>query len=109
MINTSPEPFTNWGASIAEDLAVFAGLWAALSHPVLFLIAFVAFVALIVWLLPKIFRGIAAVGRKVGGLFGGKEKRRPPSSDYDASLQRLFDAGVLNETEFQAARARTTA
>jgi hypothetical protein len=26
IINTSPEPFTNWGASIAEDVAVIGGL-----------------------------------------------------------------------------------
>ena len=106
MINTSPEPFSNWGASIMEDLAVFAGLWAALSHPVLFLIAFVGFVALVVWLLPKIFRGIAAVGRKVGGLFGGK---RETGRDRDATLQKLLEEGVLNEAEYRAARARSSA
>ncbi len=69
LINTSPEPFSNWGASLAGDLAVFAGLWAALSHPVLFLIAFVLFLCLMIWLLPKLMRGIAAVGRKVGSWF----------------------------------------
>ena len=26
LINTSPEPFSNWGASVAEDLSVVAGL-----------------------------------------------------------------------------------
>ena len=41
MINTSPEPVTNWTASVAEDVAVFAGLWAALYHPLWFLAAFV--------------------------------------------------------------------
>ena len=29
MINASPEPFTNWFASVSEDVAVFGGLWAA--------------------------------------------------------------------------------
>ena len=69
LINTSPEPFTNWGASVAEDVAVFAGLWAALSHPGLFLVAFVIFMVLIVWLLPKIFRGVRAVGSKIASWF----------------------------------------
>lgn len=69
LINTSPEPFTNWGASVAEDLAVFAGLWAALTHPVLFLVAFTAFLILLIWFLPKILRAIAGVGRKIGGWF----------------------------------------
>ncbi|MDJ0741392.1 MAG: DUF4126 domain-containing protein, partial [Gammaproteobacteria bacterium] len=40
LINTSPEPFSNWGASVAEDVSVFAGLWAALNHPLLFLALF---------------------------------------------------------------------
>ena len=69
LINTSPEPFSNWGASIAEDLAVFAGLWAALNQPLLFLGAFVLFLALMVWVLPKVFRAIAALGTKIGGWF----------------------------------------
>ena len=33
LINTSPEPVTNWGASLAEDVAVIAGLWVALNYP----------------------------------------------------------------------------
>ena len=72
MINSSPEPFSNWGASIAEDLAVFAGLWAALAHPELFLVALVLFIVFIAWLLPKLWRGIRALVRKIGRVFGGR-------------------------------------
>jgi O-antigen/teichoic acid export membrane protein len=32
-INTSPEPVTNIGASIAEDVTVFALVWFAIEHP----------------------------------------------------------------------------
>ena len=78
MINTSPEPFSNWTASIAEDIAVFAGLWAAFNHPVLFLAAFVVFIALVIWLLPKLLRGIRAVGRKIGSWFRGKPAEATP-------------------------------
>lgn len=56
-INTSPEPFTNWGMSIVEDIAVFAGLWAALTNPILFLVLLAIFIGLCIWLLPKIWRG----------------------------------------------------
>lgn len=77
LINTSPEPFTNWGASISEDLMVFAGLWAALNHPVYFLIAFVLFIFLIIWLLPKLWRGIKKVFGFLGKLFGFKAKEEP--------------------------------
>jgi hypothetical protein len=37
LINTSPEPVTNWAASIGEDVLVSGGLWAALHYPWLFL------------------------------------------------------------------------
>jgi hypothetical protein len=71
LINTSPEPFSNWTASIAEDLAVIGGLWVALQNPVLFLIALALFILLSIWLLPRIWRGLKSVfnflRRKLGG------------------------------------------
>lgn len=73
MINTSPEPVTNWTASIAEDLAVFGGLWTALNYPIAFLIGLVLFIALVVWLLPKIWRGVKKVFAFLAGLFGARD------------------------------------
>ena len=70
LINTSPEPFSNFGASVAEDVAVFAGLWAALSNPMLFLAALAVFLILVCLLLPKIARGVAAVFRRIGSWLG---------------------------------------
>jgi len=58
LINTSPEPVTNWTASISEDLLVIVGIWAALTHPVIFLLGLVLFICLMIWLLPKIVRGV---------------------------------------------------
>lgn len=55
MINTSPEPASNWTASLSEDAMVFAGLWAALNHPLIFLGLFIAFIGLAIWLLPKLW------------------------------------------------------
>ena len=60
MINTSPEPVSNWAASIGEDLAVIGGLWTALYHPLLFLALLLLFVLLMIWLLPKLWRAIRA-------------------------------------------------
>ena len=74
MINTSPEPFTNWGASIGEDVAVFAGLWTALNHPVLFLVLLVLFILLLIWMLPKLWRGAMLVLRKLGQWLGVVDK-----------------------------------
>jgi len=72
LINTSPEPVTNWTASITEDLLVIGGLWTALNHPVLFLVLLAVFIALVAWLAPKIWRGIRKVGAKIGSWFSGR-------------------------------------
>jgi len=70
LINTSPEPFSNWAASIAEDFAVLAGLYTALSHPWVFLALLVLFLLLAIWMLPKLWRGIKTIFRGIGRLFG---------------------------------------
>jgi hypothetical protein len=71
LINTSPEPVTNWFTSIGEDVAVIAGLWTALYHPVLFLVLLGLFILLMIWLLPRLWRAIRKVfawlRRKLGG------------------------------------------
>ncbi len=64
-INTSPEPVSNWGASFTEDALVLGGIWTALMHPVAFLAGLAIFIALALWLLPKLWRGIASVLRLV--------------------------------------------
>jgi hypothetical protein len=73
IVNASPEPFSNWGLSISEDVAVFAGLWTALNHPTLFVVLMFVFIVLLIWLLPKLWRGIKLVFAKVRGWFGGKK------------------------------------
>ena len=78
LINTSPEPFTNWAASIGEDIAVVAGLWTALHHPLLFIVLLVIFLLLLVWLLPKIWRGIKGMFKAIGRFFSGNNKAREP-------------------------------
>jgi hypothetical protein len=78
LINTSPEPVSNWFASVGEDVAVIAGLWTALHYPVLFIVLLVMFILLMIWLLPKLWRGI----RRVFGFIGkslATDKTTPPS------------------------------
>ena len=67
--NTSPEPLTNWGLSLAEDAAVFGGLWLALQHPALFLVLFCLFIVLMVWLLPRLLRLARALLQRIAGFF----------------------------------------
>jgi len=90
LINTSPEPFTNWIASISEDVAVIGGLWASLHHPTLFVVFMVLFILLMIWLLPKLWRGIKTVFRKLRSFFGGKPEPASPdpaTNDPQAAAQ----------------------
>jgi hypothetical protein len=83
LINASPEPFSNWAASLAEDLAVIAGVWAALTHPWLFLACLVLFIVLLVWLLPKLWRGIKALFARMATLFSRVEAQPRPGPAFD--------------------------
>lgn len=65
IINASPEPFSNWAASLTEDAMVLAGIWFAFQYPIVFLAALALFVALVIWLLPKLWRGAAAMLRRL--------------------------------------------
>jgi hypothetical protein len=103
LINTSPEPFSNWGASILEDIAVFTGLWAALQHPMVFLVALLVFLVSVCWLLPKLWRSVKLVFRKVGSWLG---LIRSENSHRLEALNKLMDAGVLTTSEYHAVRAR---
>lgn len=85
LINTSPEPFSNWTASITEDVAVFGGLWAALNQPWLFIGLLVAFLALVAWMMPKVFRALHKIGGGILRLFGWRP--RAPAADPPASIE----------------------
>lgn len=61
LINTSPEPFSNWGASAGEDLSLFGILYLMWQHPLALLVLLALFIVLICWLLPKIVRGWRAI------------------------------------------------
>lgn len=67
LINTSPEPFSNVAASLTEDVTVIGGLALAIAHPITFLCLLAAFVALLVWLLPKLIRLAMMPLRRIAG------------------------------------------
>jgi hypothetical protein len=92
LINTSPEPFTNWTASVMEDIAVIGGLWTALHYPLAFLILLALFCLLVVWLLPKIWRALKLLFHKLGQFFAGGDQRTPasPRNRVDI-LKSLYD------------------
>lgn len=65
--NTSPEPFSNIGLSVAEDIGVAGLMWLVLSYPLIALAIVIVLLILAVWLLPKLFRFIARVLRAFFG------------------------------------------
>ena len=118
LINTSPEPVTNWTASITEDIAVLTGLWAALNHPIIFIVLLVLFILFAVWLLPKVWRLLGKIFGFVGRMLGmGKTEENKESSSSDnvenmdrinqiERLQALRDSGALTEDEFNLEKRR---
>jgi Domain of unknown function (DUF4126) len=70
LINTSPEPFSNWAASFGEDLAVGTLVWLAFMHPLVALVVVGVLVLLMLWLLPKVWRAVRGIVRRITALFG---------------------------------------
>ena len=83
LINTSPEPVTNWTASIVEDVAVIGGIWTMLHYPLAFLVFFIAFLLLAIWLLPKIWTGVKTVFQTLVQFFTGKKEEANDTPDTD--------------------------
>lgn len=71
-INTSPEPFTNVGASLVEDTAVPAGLWLAVAHPLVFGVILILVLFLSVWLIHKSWRFLKMLFGRLARIFSGK-------------------------------------
>jgi len=79
LINTSPEPVSNWFASVGEDVVVILGLWTALQHPLLFIVLLVLFILFMIWALPKLWRGI----KKIFGFLKRKLSDQPAAVEPD--------------------------
>jgi hypothetical protein len=83
LINTSPEPVTNWITSIGEDIAVIFGLWTALHYPLIFVGFLIVFILLLIWLLPKIWRGVIKLLSMLAYLF--KPKQEMPENNNQST------------------------
>ena len=59
--NTSPEPFTNIGLSLAEETMVAGGLALAIANPIIFLILLAIFIVALVVLIRFIVKGLTTV------------------------------------------------
>lgn len=60
LINTSPEPISNWGASVSEDAVALGALGLAFSHPWLALLLLlgvgIGVLLGVLWLVRRVFR-----------------------------------------------------
>jgi hypothetical protein len=65
LVNHSPEPFSNIAVSFTEDGLAVAGAWLAVQHPLVMLGIVVCFLALFLWLAPKVFRLVRDAARAV--------------------------------------------
>jgi len=91
LINTSPEPVTNWTASITEDLVVIGGLWASLNHPWWFLAGLLLFLLAAAWLLPRIWRALKRITRAAGRWFGRRDDPAP-AEDFEERRRDVLHA-----------------
>jgi hypothetical protein len=66
VINTSPEPVSNWVASFGEDLLAGALVYLALAYPFVALAVVAVLVGFSIWLLPKLWRFIRAIIERIG-------------------------------------------
>lgn len=99
MLNTSPEPFSNWTASITEDIAVLGAMWAALNHPVIFLIVLATIVLIMLWIIPKLWRGVKHIYRMVKGFFSGDPDLESQSRNVSPTLEGLDPKALGNRSQ----------
>lgn len=79
LINTSPEPFSNVGASLAEDTAAVGAVWLALTSPAVFAVLLVVTVIamwIVTWLL---WRFLKAAIRRLNAWMGSNDSPPPPA------------------------------
>jgi hypothetical protein len=89
-VNASLEPFSNWVASVSEDVIALGGIWLIFHHPLLMLVLVIGFTALAVWLIPRLFRLAKRGFRALRDRFQGKR----PSSTPNASTMTSSNTSV---------------
>lgn len=101
--NHSPEPFSNLGLSVAEDVFTVAGVYLLVEHPWVLAGIALALLALFAWLAPRIYRAIRAERAALGALLRkwlgrAREPRLSEAHERwltehaaDAAPRRLFD------------------
>ncbi|MDR0769697.1 MAG: DUF4126 domain-containing protein [Burkholderiales bacterium] len=66
-INTSPEPVSNWTASVGEDVTWLTLVWLIVQHPLIAGVLTLALAILCLWAIRKLWRGLRGLWRRFGG------------------------------------------
>ena len=101
VINTSPEPFSNWAASFGEDLAVGGLLWLAFAHPIAALSSCSRCIALMHLADPEAVALHPTARRASVGAFDGDGRACTTSAD-----ERRDGADVRQDPDRQPRRDR---
>ncbi len=97
-LNSSPEPFSNWIASVLEDVVALVGIWMIFNHPLVMLAGITAFVIAVVWMAPKVWRGLRKLFRRVAGRGDGDAggmQSRAPEGGGDVALGSVQRGGEV--------------
>jgi hypothetical protein len=70
--NLSPEPFTNWGLSLVEDVIAIVAAVVAVLHPLIILGVIFIFLIIFAWVLPKVVRRLRKMINTMSTFFGGR-------------------------------------
>jgi Domain of unknown function (DUF4126) len=73
LINTSPEPFSNWAASFSEEGLVAVTLWLAFAYPVPSLCLLAVLMLCALWLIIRLWRFLSVMFARLS-LTGGAAK-----------------------------------
>ena len=103
LVNTSPEPYSNWFLSFTEDISVLGGLYTALHHPAIFLCFICLFFVLLGYLLPILWRAI--LGDFVGLRLKLKKKR---GTMVESPLAPVLGVQVASRSVWATGGKRTT-
>ena len=72
LINTSPEPFSNWAASFSEEGLVALALWLAFTYPVLSLCVLAVLLVCALWLIVALWRYLRVMFARLSLTGGAK-------------------------------------
>ncbi len=100
--NASPEPFSNIGLSLVEDVAVIAGLALIHFNPLLALVVFILLLAIILYFAPRIFRAVRVklwlIWKKLNRPAEGESSSTLPASLPSRYSSTFARENLLGET-----------